>query len=879
MSMAVVSPMPATAPPQMNPTSKFRDIGVPGIMSSRREIVSEPSSPSMLNDTLYVAVAKDVKDSKLNLIWAIQNSGGRRICILHVHVPAPMIPMMGAKFPASALREQEVQDYHERERQKIPKTMDAYLYICQKMGVRADKILIEMDCVEKGIVELIHQYGIHRLVMGAASDKYHSRRMVSLKSKKAIYVCEQAPASCHVQFVCNGYLIHTRLDRGNVEVVSPSVLQMENSEVGHSPNIGSPSSVAGQNRWRKLTNPGQELFRRVRTINGAHRRRTGSVSSLEGYLTPQRKFGKEASCDELDEQSRGSPSVFSMCFESCSVDPELIPELNDFSLNNKDLHSPSPSVLDGGMDDALYGQLEQAMAEAWNVRQDAYQETVRRMKAEKEAIDAIRKAKATENLYQEELKLRKEQEEEVQKANEELVNMKSHINKVNEELQLALDQKLSLENRIASTELNIKELEQKNISADELSQKYMDELDELQMQLDNALREAEELRRKQGEASSTHWLQPFSEFSFSEIKEATRNFNPSLKIGQGGYGSIFKGILRHTEVAIKMLSPDSTQGPEEFQQEVEILSRLRHPNLVTLIGSCPESWTLVYEYLHNGSLEDRLNCKDNTPPLSWQTRIRIAAELCSALIFLQSSKPHSIAHGDLKPGNILLDSNLVSKLSDFGICRILSCQEGSSSSSTQFWRTVPKGTFVYVDPEFLTSGELTPKSDVYSFGVILLRLITGKPALGIKNEVEYALHSRKLKSILDPLAGDWPFMLAEELVRLALRCCEMNRKNRPDFYPEVWRILEPMRASCEGIQLGSQGKCQPPPYFICPISLEVMQEPQVAADGFTYEAWAIREWLESGRDTSPRTKSKLAHHNLIPNHSLRHAIQDWLQTH
>lgn len=89
--MAVVSPMPATAP-QINRTSKLRDVGVPGIMTSRREIVSEPS-PSMVNDTLYVAVAKDVKDSKLNLIWAIQNSGGRRICILHVHVPAPMIPM------------------------------------------------------------------------------------------------------------------------------------------------------------------------------------------------------------------------------------------------------------------------------------------------------------------------------------------------------------------------------------------------------------------------------------------------------------------------------------------------------------------------------------------------------------------------------------------------------------------------------------------------------------------------------------------------------------------------------------------------------------------------------------------------------------------
>lgn len=190
-------------------------------------------------------------------------------------------------------------------------------------------------------------------------------------------------------------------------------------------------------------------------------------------------------------------------------------------------------------------------------------------------------------MYQEELKLRKEQEEEVQKANEELEDMKRQINKVNEELQLALDQKISLENRIASTELIIKELEQKNISAAELSQKYKNEVDDLQMQRDNALGEAEELRRTQGEASSTHGLQPFSEFSFSEIKEATRNFNPSLKIGQGGYGSIFRGILRHTEVAIKMLSPDSTQGPVEFQQEVGwfrfsfTLYFVHHPILVS----------------------------------------------------------------------------------------------------------------------------------------------------------------------------------------------------------------------------------------------------------------------------------------------------------
>ena len=218
---------------------------------------------------------------------------------------------------------------------------------------------------------------------------------------------------------------------------------------------------------------------------------------------------------------------------------------------------------------------------------------------------------------------------------------------------------------------------------------------------------------------------------------------------------------------------------------------MRHPNLVTLIGACPEAWTLIYEYLPNGSLEDRLSCRDNSPPLSWQTRIRIATELCSVLIFLQSSKPHGIVHGDLKPANILLDANFVTKLSDFGICRLL------SDNTTVCCRTDPKGTFAYMDPEFLATGELTPKADVYSFGVIVLRLLTGKQALGITKEVQYALDNGNLKNLLDPLAGDWPVVQAEQLANLALRCCEMNRKNRPDLSTDVWRVLEPMRLHAE----------------------------------------------------------------------------------
>lgn len=719
---------------------------------------------------------------------------------------------------------------------------------------------------------------------------------MDLRSRKAIYVCEQAPSSCHIQFICKGHLIHTRdrnLDERNVEIASPLLQQVPNSVIPSR----SQSITLGQNYRTNSISSSQELFRRARSVNHGMTASITTNSSpvdTEGFSTPRNRRGTEVSSDESDRLSRMSPSGLST-FSDSAIDPTLTPysvaesceNASDLTLSHlikdEDLrHLSPPSVLDGGVNDTLYDQLEQAMSEANNATRHAYQETFRRGKAEKDAIEAIRRAKASESLYTDELNLRKMAEEELRKEKEELESVTSQRDKVNEELRLAVDLKSSLESQLASSEVMIQELEQKIISAVELLQSYKNERDELQIQRDNALREAEDLRKKQGEGSSNHVPQLFSEFSFSEIEEATSNFNPSLKIGEGGYGNIYKGLLRHTEVAIKILHANSMQGPLEFQQEVDVLSKLRHPNLITLIGACPESWSLVYEYLPNGSLEDRLACKDNTHPLSWQTRIRIAAELCSALIFLHSSKPHSIVHGDLKPSNIILDGNLVSKLSDFGICRILSNYENSSNSNTQFWKTDPKGTFVYMDPEFLASGELTPKSDVYSFGIILLRLLTGRPALGIIKEVKYAVDTGKLTSLLDPLAGDWPFVQAEQLARLALRCCEMNRKSRPDLHSDVWRILDAMRASSGGTNsfgLSSEGPHQPPSYFICPIFQEVMRDPHVAADGFTYEAEAIRGWLDSGHDTSPMTNSTLSHQNLVPNRALRSAIQDWLQSH
>jgi predicted nucleic acid-binding Zn-ribbon protein len=172
------------------------------------------------------------------------------------------------------------------------------------------------------------------------------------------------------------------------------------------------------------------------------------------------------------------------------------------------------------------------------------------------------------SLERQALNQRKENEEALAKEKKELEKMKNQLDKVVEELQIALDQKSSLERQFAVSEQMVKELEQKIISAVELLETYEKEKDELQTERDNALEEAEELRKKQEEASSTNTPQFFSEFSFSELEEATRSFDPSLKIGEGGYGNIYKGVLRHTQVAIKMLYSHSLQGPSEFQQEV-----------------------------------------------------------------------------------------------------------------------------------------------------------------------------------------------------------------------------------------------------------------------------------------------------------------------
>ncbi|KAL1551683.1 U-box domain-containing protein 35-like isoform X2 [Salvia divinorum] len=284
----------------------------------------------------------------------------------------------------------------------------------------------------------------------------------------------------------------------------------------------------------------------------------------------------------------------------------------------------------------------------------------------------------------------------------------------------------------------------------------------------------------------------YRRYTMEEIQEATSFFAGSEKIGEGGYGPVFRASLDHTRVAIKVLRPDMSQGEKQFQREVEVLSHMRHPNMVILLGACPEYGCLVYEHMENGSLEDRLNCLNGSPPLSWRDRFRIAVEIATALNFLHRTRPEPLVHRDLKPANILLDRNYVSKISDVGLSRLV--PPSVADSITQCCMTAAAGTFCYIDPEYQQTGMLGTKSDVYSFGVVLLQILTAKPAMGLTYIVHTAIENGRFAEVLDQKVKDWPVEAALAMARLALRCCELRKRDRPDLdsviLPDLHRIRE-----------------------------------------------------------------------------------------
>ncbi|XP_062176129.1 L-type lectin-domain containing receptor kinase IX.2-like [Alnus glutinosa] len=275
-------------------------------------------------------------------------------------------------------------------------------------------------------------------------------------------------------------------------------------------------------------------------------------------------------------------------------------------------------------------------------------------------------------------------------------------------------------------------------------------------------------------------------FSFKELARATNNFNDEQKLGQGGFGGVYRGFLRDTNsfVAVKRVSKGSKQGVKEYASEVKIISRLGHRNLVQLIGWCHErgELLLIYEFMPNGSLDSHLFKEESL--MIWATRYKVAQGLASALLYLHEEWEQCVVHRDIKSSNIMLDSYFNAKLGDFGLARLVDHVKGSQT-------TILAGTMGYMAPECVTTGNASKESDIYSFGIVALEIACGRKPIKhnapedqvVMVEWVWELYGiRKVLKAADPrLDGDFDEQQMERLMIVGLWCAHPDRNLRPSI--------------------------------------------------------------------------------------------------
>ncbi|KAK9673410.1 hypothetical protein RND81_12G165800 [Saponaria officinalis] len=289
-------------------------------------------------------------------------------------------------------------------------------------------------------------------------------------------------------------------------------------------------------------------------------------------------------------------------------------------------------------------------------------------------------------------------------------------------------------------------------------------------------------------------------FAVAELEKATDNFNESRILGQGGQGTVYKGMLMDGKiVAIKKSKKVDESQVGQFVNEVAILSQINHRNVVKVLGCCLETEVpiLVYEFIPNGTLYEHLHGQSEDFHVGWKMRLQIAAESAGAVAYLHSSSSAPIYHRDIKSTNILLDEKYRAKVSDFGTSKAINIEQTHVT-------TVVLGTYGYLDPEYFQSNQFTDKSDVYSFGVVLVELITGKKPLcptgdggWISLATEFLSHMEESRlfdmldvRIIDEGKEDELVAVAE----LAKKCLDINGKQRPTM-KEIAVLLEGIRSS------------------------------------------------------------------------------------
>ncbi|KFK25460.1 hypothetical protein AALP_AA8G117900 [Arabis alpina] len=605
---------------------------------------------------------------------------------------------------------------------------------CARKGISMTEVVLDDTDIAKAILDYVNNNLVNNIVVGSSSKSPFARSLKFTKSHDvAASILKATPEFCSIFVISKGKVQSSRpAQRPITNTLVPP--RTPSSQFIHQNIADAVQDPIPRGDQRNARYPYDNSFKAVRERNKSPA--LGSFDLLYDFKQAngqRNSMGRSSFSDDADVGSlmMGSIDLGSQNFDAIGA-----------SSSSDESHSPSARDIEAEMR-RLKLELKQTM--------DMYSSAC------KEALNAKKKANELNQWKMEEAR----RFEEARSA---------------EEAALAVAEMEKAKCRAA-------------IEAAEKAQR---------------MAELEAQRRKQAEMKARRESQEkdralnalvqndvrYRRYSIEEIEEATLNFANNRKIGEGGYGPVYKGTLDHTPVAIKVLRPDAAQGKKQFQQEVEVLSSIRHPNMVLLLGACPEYGCLVYEFMDNGSLEDRLFRRGNSQALSWRKRFQIAAEIATALSFLHQAKPEPLVHRDLKPANILIDRNYVSKISDVGLARLVPASV--ADTVTQYHMTSAAGTFCYIDPEYQQTGKLTTKSDVYSLGIMLLQIITAKSPMGLAHHVSRALDKGTFEDMLDPTVPDWPVDEAINFAKLSLKCAELRKKDRPDLgkviVPELVRL-------------------------------------------------------------------------------------------
>ncbi|OMO52195.1 hypothetical protein COLO4_37371 [Corchorus olitorius] len=730
------------------------------IVEAEDELVLPP--PPTLN--VGIAINGNRK-SKYVVSWALDKfipEENIMFKLLHVHPKITTVPTpMGNSLPISQVRDDVADAYKKEVEWQTNEMLLPYKKMCAQRKVQVDVLVIESDDVANAIAEEVTKGNITKLVIGASSRGIFTRKLKKNSLSSRISVC--SPSFCTVYAV----------SKGKLSSIRPSDLETN----GSTRDDCSEASFSSKSST---------------SYSSSSQTDSGSIASYAAFCSPSlpmQRFQALSTINQTYLHSRTS---------SLEISQSRSPDINHSRFHSldvmggKDDMSSNPSSSETGQVLSRNSSCRslQSDQQSWLSDQISTSDY-----SSSECKDLVTKIVLTFLRFYNMIASRVNINFELEKLRTELRHLRgmyaiAQSETIDASRKLSTLSKRRLEEAIKLKEISSKEEEAKQLAKQE-KEKYEAARTEAEHVKECADREASQ--KREAEMKALHdakekekfenilagSVEQYQKFAWEEIVLATSSFSEDLRVGMGAYGTVYKCMLHHTAVAVKVLHSTENSRTKQFQQEI----------------------------------------------------------------------------------------------GDVGLSMMLTGDP--SSTSTMFKDTAPVGTLCYIDPEYQRTGLISPKSDVYAFGMVILQLLTAKPAIALTHVVETAIDDNNLAGILDSDAGNWPVEETKELAMLGLSCAELRRRDRPGLKDQVLPILERMKEVANRARISiSTLRSAPPNHFICPILKDVMDDPCVAADGYSYDRKAIEKWL-ANNDNSPMTNLALSNKVLLPNYTLLSAIVEW----